>query len=208
MNGGRHCHRNPAPPPVGVGNVEDDTEIAMPQIDFSTGRTGYYKVVRVYDGDTITIETPIGTTPSLRLVGVDTPEINATSQEEKNQAIAARDWLRKLILDEYVYITFEKSDKTLDGIGRGPFCRPLSYIFFKTESGKNVFINLEIVWQGHGIKYFKYDFEFEDFFRLDRITAQNRIDGLELSAPQKAAPEKINKLGRVLSVTWASLKTR
>ncbi|MCY3742882.1 MAG: hypothetical protein OXH00_17855 [Candidatus Poribacteria bacterium] len=101
----------------------------MPSIDFASGRTGYYKVIRVYDGDTITIETPIGTTPSLRLVGVDTPEINASSRAEKHRAIAARDYLRNLILGKYVFITFEKSETTLDGIARGPFCRPLSYIF-------------------------------------------------------------------------------
>lgn len=178
----------------------------MPSINFASGLTGYYKVIRVYDGDTITIETPKGTTPSLRLVGVDTPEINAHTQAEKNRAIAARDWLRRLILNKYVYITFESSNTTLDGIARGPFCRPLSYIFFKTESGKNIFINLEIVWQGHGIKYFKYDFEYKDFFRLDKTTAQNRIDDLVLSVPQQRAPRYTNKTPRILSTTWARLK--
>ena len=192
--------------------VEDDEEnedVAMPEIDFASGRTGYYEVISVYDGDTITIRTPKGTTPSLRLVGVDTPEINADTEAEKTNAIAARDYLRQLILNKHIFITFEKSDTTLDGIARGAFCRPLSYIFIQdTVSGNNIFINLEIVWQGHGIKYFKYDFEYEDFFRLDRASAQERIDALVLSVPQQESPRNTNNTPKVLSTTWARLKMK
>lgn len=178
----------------------------MPKIDFSSGLTGYYKVIRIYDGDTITIETPIGTTPSLRLLGVDTPEIKASTQAEKNRAIAARQYLRDLILNKYVFITFEKSKTTLDGIGRGPYCRPLSYVFFRdTEANRNIFINMEIIWQGHGVKYFKYDFASEDFFRLDKATAQRRIDALTLTAPIQHSP--ILRPQR-LPVTWGDLKKR
>lgn len=179
----------------------------MPEIDFTSGVTGYYKVIRVYDGDTITIETPLGTTPSLRLIGVDTPEINASTQAEKNRAIAARDYLRTLILNKYVFITFEKSDKTLDGVGRGPYCRPLAYVFFRdTETNRNMFINLEIVWQGYGSKYFKYDFAYEEFFQLDQVTAQRRIDALTLTAPVQRAPQL--RYRRSVPTTWAHLKQR
>ena len=175
----------------------------MPDIDFASGQTGYYKVIRVYDGDTITIETPKGTTPSLRLVGVDTPEMDADTAAQKARAIAARDYLRSLILNKYIFITFEKSDTTLDGIARGPFCRPLSYIFIRDEqSHKNIFVNLEIVWQGHGIKYFKYDFDYEAFFRLDEATARQRISTLNLVAPTPQSPHS----HKVLMTTWASLK--
>ena len=179
----------------------------MPSIDFASGRTGYYKVIRVYDGDTITIETPIGTTPSLRLVGVDTPEINASSRAEKHRAIAARDYLRNLILGKYVFITFEKSETTLDGIARGPFCRPLSYIFIRdTKANRNIFVNLEIVWQGHGTKYFKYRFAYENFFRLDQAAAQNQIDALVLAAPVQQSPIQALRPQRRLPVTWGHLK--
>ena len=176
----------------------------MPAIDFSSGLTGYYKVIRVYDGDTITIETPIGTTPSLRLVGVDTPEINASTPAEKARAVAARDYLRDLILNKHIFITFEKSETTLDGIGRGPYCRPLSYVFIRdTAANRNIFVNLEIVWQGHGTKYFKYDFAYADFFRLDQATAQRRIDALTLTAPVQQSP--LLRPQR-LPTTWGHLK--
>lgn len=179
----------------------------MPSIDFTSGQTGYYKVIRVYDGDTITIETPIGTTPSLRLVGVDTPEINASSPAEKARAIAARNYLRNLILGKHIFITFEKSETTLDGIARGPFCRPLSYIFIRdTKANRNIFVNLEIVWQGHGTKYFKYEFAYEDFFRLDQAIAQSRIDALSLTVPVQQSPIHILRPRRSLPITWGHLK--
>ena len=179
----------------------------MPTIDFDSHLTNTYKVIKVYDGDTITIETAIGTTVSLRLVGVDTPEINADTQAEKDLAIAARDYLRQMILDKHVTITFEASESTLDGIGRGAYCRPLSYIFIRdTEADKNVFVNLQIVWDGHGQKYFKYDFDYEDFFRLDQATAQSRIDALELSSELPDVQLEAPRHHKTMVTTWANLK--
>ena len=191
----------------------------MPTIDFTSHLTHSYKVIKVYDGDTITIETAIGTTVSLRLVGVDTPEINAETQAEKDLAIAARDYLREMILDKDITITFEASESTLDGIGRGTYCRPLSYIFIRDEEAdKNIFVNLQIVWDGHGKKYFKYDFAYQDFFRLDQPEAQKRIDALELMPEQTEALSQIDALELMLNqaeapkhrktmvTTWANLK--
>lgn len=182
----------------------------MPTIDFDSHLTDEYEVIRVYDGDTITIRTKIGTTVSLRLIGVDTPEINAKTEVERDLAIKARDYLREMILGKKIVITFEASEKTLDGIGRGPYCRPLSYIFYRdTEAEKNIFVNLQIVWDGHGEKYFKYDFDYEDFFRLEPDEAQRRIDELDLSPPnffgwvfQQGAPQH----RKTVVTTWARLK--
>ena len=136
---------------------------------------------------------------------MDTPEINANTAAEKARAIAARDYLRGLILNKYVFITFEKSDKTLDGVARGPYCRPLSYVFIRDAGSKrNIFVNLEIVWQGHGSKYFKYDFAYMDFFRLDEAAARAKINALTLSVPNQQAPHT----QRILSTRWARLKIK
>ena len=179
----------------------------MPVIDFDSHLTGRYEVIRVYDGDTITIQTEIGTTVSLRLIGVDTPEINADTQAERDLAIKARNYLREMILDKEVVITFEASEKTLDGIGRGPYCRPLSYIFIRdTEADKNIFVNLQIVWDGHGEKYFKYDFAYQDFFGLDQATAQSRIDALKLSPVLIAKQLDAPRHQKTVVTTWARLK--
>lgn len=179
----------------------------MPTIDFDSGFTRYYKVIRVYDGDTLTIETPIGTQVSLRLVGVNTPELNDSSPGKRLQAIMARDYLRKLVLNKYIFVTFEKSNTTLDGIARGPFCRPLAYVFIRGPVGiplkKNIFVNLEIVWRGYGAKYFAYDFPYKDFFRLDENTAQKRINDLILIEHVQQAPQR----RRNLPTVWGRLKS-
>jgi len=59
-------------------------------------------LVSVYDGDTITV-TLLGVHPlfgeriAVRIRGIDTPEIRGKCQEEKEGAIAARDFLRELL---------------------------------------------------------------------------------------------------------------
>ena len=164
----------------------DEAEIAMPTPDLTSPFSTYNKVVRVYDGDTITIEADNGNKVSLRLLGVNTQEIKDKDPTKKKRAKDARDWLRDLILDKHVFIVFERSEKTLDGIARGSYCRPLSYVFIRDEEAQeNIFVNLELAWQGHGEKYFKYDFEYKAFFRLSEEAARKRIKALDLS--QKAA---------------------
>ena len=60
------------------------------------------RVVKVYDGDTLTAEAQIwpGITwrGSVRVRGVDTPEIRGKCAEEKERAITARDFVRDLLI--------------------------------------------------------------------------------------------------------------
>tara|TARA_Y100000816_G_scaffold180229_1_gene130378 strand:+ start:923 stop:1393 length:471 start_codon:yes stop_codon:yes gene_type:complete len=76
------------------------------------------KVVKVYDGDTITIVSEIPglkNSPiykfSLRLNGIDTPEIKGKDEDEKTAAVAAKEALSKLILNNIVYIKNRKIEK-------------------------------------------------------------------------------------------------
>ncbi len=56
------------------------------------------RVISVYDGDTITVDAlpwpGLTMRTSVRLDGVDTPEIRGKCQEEKDLAIRARDFVR------------------------------------------------------------------------------------------------------------------
>ena len=60
-------------------------------------------VVRTYDGDTLTADVSIwpGITirTSIRIRGIDTPELRARCDEERTMAVAARDLLRRLVAD-------------------------------------------------------------------------------------------------------------
>lgn len=77
------------------------------------------KVVKVYDGDTITLATilfDVAYRFSVRLNGIDTPEIKGGSAREKELAILARDELSKRILNKIVTlknVTTEKYGRVL-----------------------------------------------------------------------------------------------
>lgn len=95
------------------------------------------KVVRVYDGDTITIATRIDFDGrksaklyrfNVRLRGIDTPEINTKNPTERLLAIEARDALHGIIMGQIVTLEGTSYDKygrlladvkTLTGINAG-----------------------------------------------------------------------------------------
>lgn len=92
-------------------NVEySDTLQFVPPIHFG-------KVIKVYDGDTITIAAvlPNTTEPiyrfSVRLNGIDTPEIKGKTPEEKALAIHVRDELYKKIYGKIVYLKNVDNEK-------------------------------------------------------------------------------------------------
>lgn len=73
-------------------------------------------VVKVYDGDTITIAGRIGNDRtiykfSVRLRGIDCPEMKTKNQSEKNIAIKARDFVAALCLNKRVRLENCSNDK-------------------------------------------------------------------------------------------------
>ena len=76
------------------------------------------QVIRVYDGDTITIASKV---PGLddqtvyqfavRLNGIDTPEMKTNDEDEKQLATMARDCLREKILNKTVELKNVKTEK-------------------------------------------------------------------------------------------------
>ena len=75
------------------------------------------KVIKVYDGDTITIASRLPNTDgpiyrfSVRLNGIDTPEIRGKSVAEKELAIVVRDALRELIMGRVVELRNVANEK-------------------------------------------------------------------------------------------------
>ena len=75
------------------------------------------RVIKVYDGDTITIASklPFNDSPlyrlSVRLNGIDTPEIKGKTEDEKLAAKQTRDALADLILNKYVTLKNIQSEK-------------------------------------------------------------------------------------------------
>lgn len=107
------------------------------------GRTLRAKCVKVYDGDTIHVNVLLGDRPvrfKCRMLGYDSPEMNAKDSNEKTRAIAARDALSGLICDQLVTIECGKFDK----YGR-------LLIVCVASDGKN--INEWMLNMGHGAPY-------------------------------------------------------
>lgn len=76
------------------------------------------KVIKVYDGDTITIVSKLPYHDandmyrfSIRLIGIDAPEIHGQSVKEKELAILARDTLKNMILNKSVTLENKAIDK-------------------------------------------------------------------------------------------------
>ena len=86
----------------------------LKDIDYKDTKTFYHKItyckcVKVYDGDTITIATILSTTEpylvnrfSVRIMGIDAPEIKGGSDNEKALAVISREALRKKILGKMI----------------------------------------------------------------------------------------------------------
>jgi micrococcal nuclease len=74
-------------------------------------------VIKVYDGDTITLASkmPYENSPlfrfNVRLQGIDTPEIKSKNENEKNLAKKARDALSQLIMNKVVTLQNVKNEK-------------------------------------------------------------------------------------------------
>lgn len=107
------------------------------------------KVVRVYDGDTITIATRIDLDgrPSaqlyrfnVRLRGIDSPEMRSKNQTEKLLAIDARDALHDIVMGQMV---------SLEGTSYDKYGRLLADV--KTLKGLNV--GQWMIEQGYAVNY-------------------------------------------------------
>jgi micrococcal nuclease len=105
------------------------------------------KVIKVYDGDTITIASklPYDSSPlyrlSVRLNGIDTPEIKGKdiSEEEKHEAILVRDFLSKLILNKFV---------RLENIETEKYGRILADVYID-----NIHLNELLIKERYAVKY-------------------------------------------------------
>lgn len=99
--------------------MEDGTDIKWEDtVEFTFPIKGG-RVIKVYDGDTITIASklPYDSSPiyrlSVRLNGIDTPEIKGKgiSNEEKEAAKSTREFVSNLVLNKYVTLENIESEK-------------------------------------------------------------------------------------------------
>lgn len=104
---------------ININYMEDDTDIKWEDtVEFTFPITGG-RVIKVYDADTITIASklPYDGSPiyrlSVRLNGIDAPEIKGKgiSDEEKEAAKLARDFVSILVFNKFVRLENIQSEK-------------------------------------------------------------------------------------------------
>lgn len=113
------------------------------------GEWHYAYVSKVYDGDTITVEVlrhGHWVLQSVRLAGIDTPELRTKDAAEKTLAEAARNALSNQILDEHVWLYCT---------GREKYGRVLGEIYPTTwfRGRKSVSYNRWLLEKGHAKPY-------------------------------------------------------
>lgn len=105
----------------------------------------YGKVIKVYDGDTFTIAAKLPNTTgpmyrfSVRLNGIDTPEIKCKTDDEKIAAKQAKNALANLILNKYV---------TLKNIQTEKYGRILADVYVG-----ELHVNMWLITEKYAVKY-------------------------------------------------------
>jgi len=147
-------------------------------------------VTAVVDGDTIRIDDG-GRRTTVRLIGVDTPELGDRqhpSAPPQPFARQASDFTRRMLTAQRVRLEFEAGDR-VDRYGR-----MLAYVFL----ADGTFFNRELLRRGLARAYTRYPFRYRDEFRADEATARHEHRGLWAQAAlSRAGPVIGNRLSHI-----------
>jgi micrococcal nuclease len=133
-----------------------------------------FKVIKIYDGDTITISD--GTHEiRVRLIGIDTPEMNEKNPILRNLANQAKDYLSSLILNQFIYLQLDHLNEKSMHLDK--FGRLLAYVYRFSD---NLFVNAQMMRMGFSQEYEKYSFEQLHYFR--KLAAQAKAEKLGIWA--------------------------
>lgn len=116
------------------------------------------RVTTVFDGDTILVELGGGEV-TVRLIGVDTPEVSRPDTPVQFYGPEASAFTRRVLEGTRVTLEFEEPGRPGGSVDR--YGRTLAYVI--TEDGAN--FNRELVRQGYGRVFAKYPFRHLREFR-------------------------------------------
>ena len=138
------------------------------------------EVVRVIDGDTFVLSD----STHVRLLGVDTPELNKKSIEDTLFADSAAAFLRNLIDKKSIKLTFDLSPFIKGGNTKGVFYdiygRLLAYAWLTDSQGKDsLFIQAELLKAGLArIRYYPERMKYYYIFQNLKRTARRKRLGI------------------------------
>jgi micrococcal nuclease len=138
-------------------------EMSAPAPDQQAGGPNLPALARVEhaaDGDTMILATG----ETVRLIGVDTPEIHHPERPVEYFAAEAREFLERMATGREVKLVYGEEKQGKHG-------RLLAYAYLPDGT----FLNAEIIKAGYGFAYTKYPFEFAaDFVRYESEARQKR----------------------------------
>jgi micrococcal nuclease len=161
------------------------------------------EVLRVVDGDTLEVAFPDGHTESVRLLGVDTPEVHVENTPDEFEGVpetaAGRDWLRDWGHRASEFARTQLAGETVriatdpDADRRGSHGRLLVYVH---DDGRNV--NLELLRQGYA-RLYDAPFALRPEFQSAEATAQQNDVGLwsDDASRTAAITDAESEVGRV-----------
>ncbi len=147
-------------------------------------------VARVFDGDTILVDRS-GQQTTIRLIGVDTPEISRPDTPVEFYGPEAAEFARRTLEGARVQLEFESPGRPGGPVDQ--YGRTLAYVF--TEDGKN--FNLELVRLGYGRVFDKYPFRYEREFKQAERAARKAGLGIWNEA-KRAAWKDPGARGRII----------
>lgn len=130
--------------------------------------SGSYEVLKIIDGDTIKIDYN-GEVETLRLIGIDTPELGGTNVETECFAEEAKSKLEELIGDRHITFEDDSSQGDADRYGR--------YLMYIFVDGDN--LNQKMIELGYAYEY-TYDtpYKYQEEFQTAEKNARNNKLGL------------------------------
>jgi len=143
-----------------------NTYVEPPPQVAGTVSPGYYRVTKVEDGDTITVDMD-GTQERVRLIGVDTPETQDPRKPVQCYGRVASNFTKELIGNQNVRL---ESDPLSDN--RDRYNRLLRYVYL--SDGR--LVQAEIIRQGYGFAYTSFPFtKSDEFLSFQRVAIDQNL---------------------------------
>ncbi len=150
-----------------IGNVKINSSALIKD-------SGYYKVVKVYDGDTIEVDM-LGNLEKIRMIGVNTPETHDPRKPVECFGQAASDYTHTQLDGKNVRLEADPINQNRDR-----YDRLLRYVYL--EDG--TLYNAKLIEEGYGFALLAFPFTKTDQFAQLEKQAREQSKGLWASCPR------------------------
>lgn len=149
--------------------------------DFEPARAVDVTVIHVVDGDTIDVRLPDGSEDTVRLVGIDTPEVNVENEPAEYEGVpdteAGARCLRRAGHSASEYLTGRLGSNVTLAFDprtdrRGGYDRLLAYVYQNRSN-----LNHELVAAGHA-RVYETELTFREAFEASEANAQDSSGGI------------------------------